>query len=136
MSVTTWAWLVIAFPLAGTIVLALGWPRWPGRSAGWIGTLAIGGSFVCAIGAFVALLDREPEARQVTSTLYDYADTVGINATMTILVDPLSVLMILVVSGVSMLIHLYSVTYMTRDNGFIRRVPAFHPRLCPGGACT
>jgi len=122
MSVTTWAWLVIAFPLAGTIVNALGWPvlRNAGRAAGWIGTAAIAGSFVCAIGTLLALQDRAEDAKQVTSTLYDYANSVGVNATMTILVDPLSVLMILVVSGVSMLIHLYSVTYMTRDAGFVR----------------
>jgi NADH-quinone oxidoreductase subunit L len=120
LSVTTWAWLVIGFPLAGTIVLTLGWPRWPGRSAGWIGTLAIAGSFVCSLGAFFALQDREPEARQLPSTLFDYANTVGVDATMTVLVDPLAILMALVVSGVSMLIHLYSVTYMTNDRGFTR----------------
>src|SRR3954447_4506455 len=120
MSTTTWAWLVLAFPLAGTVVLALGWRLWPGRTAGWIGTAAILGSFVCAIGAFVSLMDRDPEQRRLASTLYDYANSVGVDAKLTILVDPLSVLMILVVSGVSMLIHLYSVTYMTRDAGFVR----------------
>ncbi|HEV8249863.1 MAG TPA: NADH-quinone oxidoreductase subunit L [Gaiellaceae bacterium] len=122
MSVTTWAWLVIAFPLAGTTFIGLAWPvlAGRGRAAGWIGTLAIAASFVCAIGAFIALQDRADDARQVTSTLYEYANSVGVNARMTILVDPLSVLMALVVSGVSMLIHLYSVTYMTGDRGFVR----------------
>src|SRR4051794_32268598 len=80
----------------------------------------IAGSFVCAIAAFVSLLGKDPEHKQVTSTLYDYANTVGVDGKLTILVDPLSVLMMLVVSGVSMLIHLYSVTYMTRDRGFVR----------------
>src|SRR3954452_19946338 len=120
MSTTAWAWLVLACPLAGTILLALGFRFWPGRAAGWIGTLAIAGSFACAIGTFLSLMDKDPEHKEVTSTLYDYANSVGVNATMTILVDPLSVLMILVVSGVSMLIHLYSVTYMTLDRGFVR----------------
>jgi NADH-quinone oxidoreductase subunit L len=122
VSVTTWGWLVVAFPLAGTILIALGWPvlRARGRAAGWIGTLAIAGSFVCAIGAFLALQDRGPEDKQVVATLFDYAGSVGVDARLTILVDPLSVLMILVVSGVSMLIHLYSVTYMTGDRGFVR----------------
>ena len=41
MSLTTWGWLVIAFPLAGTIVLALGYRLWPGRLAGWIGDLFV-----------------------------------------------------------------------------------------------
>src|SRR4051812_17763409 len=80
----------------------------------------IAGSFICAIAAFVSLLGKDPEHRQLTSMLYDYANTVGVDAKLTILVDPLSVLMMLVVSGVSMLIHLYSVTYMTEDRGFAR----------------
>jgi NADH-quinone oxidoreductase subunit L len=122
MSVQTWGWLVLAFPLAGTILIALGWPvlRNSGRAAGWIGTAAIAGAFACAIGALLALQDRGAEDKQVASTLFDYAGSVGVDAKATILVDPLSVLMILVVSGVSMLIHLYSVTYMTRDRGFVR----------------
>jgi NADH:ubiquinone oxidoreductase subunit 5 (subunit L)/multisubunit Na+/H+ antiporter MnhA subunit len=48
MSATTYAWLVIAFPLAGSIVIALFWPRLPGRTAGWIGSAAIGLAFVNA----------------------------------------------------------------------------------------
>jgi NADH-quinone oxidoreductase subunit L len=56
----------------------------------------------------------------LTSTLWDYDVSVGVDAKLQVLVDPLSVFMILVVSGVSMLIHLYSVTYMTLDRGFAR----------------
>ncbi len=117
---TTAAWLVLALPLAGTIIIALGFKLWPGRAAGWIGTLAIFASFVASVIAFLDLQDRDEHHRQVTSTLFDYANTVGVDAKVTILVDPLSVLMMLVVTGVSTLIHLYSVTYMTRDRGFSR----------------
>src|SRR6202007_3357900 len=46
--------------------------------------------------------------------------TVGIDAQVSILVDPLSVFMILIVTGVSTLIHLYSVTYLKEDRGFVR----------------
>src|SRR4051794_21392363 len=122
MSVTTWGWLVLACPLAGVLVNGLGWPALQrgGRTAGWIGTLAIAASFACAIAMFIALENRADDARVVTSTLYDYAVSAGVDWKMTILVDPLSVMMALVVSGVSMLIHLYSVTYMTRDRGFVR----------------
>jgi NADH-quinone oxidoreductase subunit L len=117
---TLYPWLVLALPLAGTLTIALGFKLWPGRAAGWIGTLAIFGSFVFAVLTFFKLQDQPHEAKQVTSTLYDYANSVGIDAKLTILVDPLSVLMILVVTGVSTLIHLYSVTYMTGDRGFSR----------------
>src|SRR5947209_7010380 len=120
MSPTTWGWLVLAFPLAGTIVVSLGWRALPGRSAGWLATASVAASFVCSVGALLSLLGRHPEQRHVVSTAFDYANTVGVDAKLTILVDPLSVFMALVVSGVSMLIHLYSVAYMWEDRGYVR----------------
>jgi NADH-quinone oxidoreductase subunit L len=120
MSTTTAAWLVLLCPLLGTIVIALGFRIWPGRSAGWIATLAIALSFVFSVIAFVKLLGLSPDHRELTSALWDYDVSVGVDAKLQILVDPLSVFMILVVSGVSTLIHLYSVTYMTLDRGFAR----------------
>jgi NADH-quinone oxidoreductase subunit L len=120
LSTTTWGWLVLAFPLAGTLVCALGYRRLPGRSAGWIGTGAIFLAFVAAIGTLISLQGHTPDHRQLVSSLWDYASTVGIDAKMSILVDPLSVFMILVVTGVSTLIHLYSISYMDRDRGFAR----------------
>jgi NADH-quinone oxidoreductase subunit L len=120
MSTTTYGWLVLLFPLIGTIVIALGFRTLPGRSAGWIGTAAIFLSFLAALGALISLQGHAPVHRELTSSLYDYASTVGIDAQMSILVDPLSVYMILIVTGVSTMIHLYSVSYMDGDRGFAR----------------
>jgi NADH-quinone oxidoreductase subunit L len=117
---TLYPWLVLAAPLAGTLTIALGFKVWRGRMAGWIGTLAIAASFVFALLTLLKLQDRAEDARQVTSTLYEYGNSLGVDAKLTILVDPLSVMMILVVTGVSTLIHLYSVTYMTGDRGVNR----------------
>ncbi|MEA2313662.1 MAG: NADH-quinone oxidoreductase subunit [Solirubrobacteraceae bacterium] len=120
MSAGGWAWLVLMFPLAGTVAIALGFRVLPGRSAGFLATGAIGLSFLSALGALISLQDRAPAHRAVSSSLWNYASSVGIDARMSILVDPLSVFMILVVSGISMLIHLYSVSYMESDRGFAR----------------
>ncbi len=123
MSTTTYGWLVVAFPLLGTIVLALGYRRLealPARTAGWIGTGAIFLSFLAALGALISLQGHAPEHRQLVSSLWNYASTAGINAQMSILVDPLSVFMILVVTGVSTMIHLYSIAYMDEDRGYTR----------------
>src|SRR3954451_12212134 len=120
MSATTAAWLVIALPLAGTIIISLFWKLLPGRTAGWIGTAAIFGSFVFALLALSDLQDHPEEQRQLTSNLFDYINTAGVKAGMGILVDPLSVMVILVVTGVSALIHLYSVAYMDGDAGYRR----------------
>jgi NADH-quinone oxidoreductase subunit L len=120
MSPADYGWLVLGFPLLGTIVLALGYRLLPGRSAGWIGSASILASFISALGALQQLQDRPAEERHVESALWDYADTFGVSVDLGILVDPLSVLMILVVSGVSFLIHLYSVAYMAGDGGYVR----------------
>jgi NADH-quinone oxidoreductase subunit L len=120
LSPADYGWLVLGFPLLGTIALALGWRVLPGRSAGWIGSASILASFISALGALQQLQDRPAEERHLESSLFDYADTFGVSVDLGILVDPLSVLMILVVSGVSFLIHLYSVAYMAGDRGYVR----------------
>jgi NADH-quinone oxidoreductase subunit L len=120
MSATTWAWLVLALPLAGCLVNALGWRSLSGRAAGWIGTAAIGLAFACAIGALVTLQDHAASDRELTSSLWTYASAAGLDVRLGILVDPLSVFMMLVVTGVSTLIHLYSVAYLASDRGYAR----------------
>jgi len=120
VAATTFGWLVLLCPILGTVAIGFGYARLPGRSPGWIATAAIGMSFIFAIAMLIALLGRSPAHRQLTSSLWDYASSVGVDAKLQILVDPLSVFMVLVVSGVSTLIHLYSVSYMTSDRGYSR----------------
>jgi NADH-quinone oxidoreductase subunit L len=120
MSATTAAWLVLASPLAGTILIGALFARLPGRSAGWLGTASIAVSFVFALIALIKLQGATPSHRELTSTLWTIAGIRGFNAQATLLVDPLSVLMICVVSGVSMLIHLYSISYLDGDRGYSR----------------
>ena len=120
MSTTTFGWLVLAFPLLGTIVIGAGFQKLPGRTAGWIGTAAIGLAFLAALGALISLQGHSADHRELSSSLWNYASTVGIDAQMSILVDPLSVFMILIVTGISTTIHLYSVSYLDEDRGFAR----------------
>src|SRR5271166_1587652 len=95
MSTTTWGWLVLLFPLIGTLVICFGFRTLPPRTVGWIGTGAIFLAFLAALGALISLEGHSPAHRQLVSSLWNYAYTVGINAQMSILVDPLSVFMIL-----------------------------------------
>src|SRR5205809_8026980 len=101
MSATAYGWLVLAFPLAGSLVIAFGWRVLPARTAGWIGTAAIGLAFLNAVAMLVQLLDKPEDARQLTSSLYEYAAAGGLHIQLGILVDPVSVLRRLVVTGVS-----------------------------------
>jgi NADH-quinone oxidoreductase subunit L len=116
----TTAWLILLFPLLGTIVLGLGFRIWPARVVGAIGTLAIAAAFVAALLTTLSLQDRGEEQRQVVFSAWDYVVTVGLDAKLAILVDPLSMFMALVVTGVSTLIHLYSIAYLGGDRGYAR----------------
>src|ERR671932_2105270 len=122
----TTAWLILLFPLLGCVVIGVGFRVLPARVAGAIGTLAIAAAFVAAVLTTLSLQDRGEEQRQVVYSAWDYAVTVGVDAKLSILVDPLSMFMALVVTGVSTLIHLYSVAYMGGDAGYRRLFARLH----------
>jgi NADH-quinone oxidoreductase subunit L len=115
VSATGYGWLILAFPVAGMLIVSLGWRVLPGRLPGWIASAAILGSFLASLGA----LSEVDEEAHVDSA-WTYAATADFRADLSILVDPLSVFMCLVVSGVSFLIHVYSVAYMSGDRGYAR----------------
>jgi NADH-quinone oxidoreductase subunit L len=120
LSATSYGWLILAFPLAGTLAISLGWKVLPGKLPGWIASAAIFGSFLSALGALSDLLDRPEDARRLVDSAWTYAATGNLDVDIAVLVDPLAVFMCLVVSGVSFLIHLYSVAYMESDRGYAR----------------
>ena len=120
MSLQTLGWMVLLFPLGGTVLIACTSQLLPSKLHGLIGTLAIALSFASAVGALLALEDLGEEERQVVTVAWDYASTVGVDAQLSLLLDPLSVFMVLVVSGVSTLIHVYSLSYMESDRGYTR----------------
>ena len=120
MSATSWGWLVLLFPLLGSILIGLTFRKISSKAAGAIGTLAIFLAFICGVGALLCLLGESPDARHHASALWDYASVAGLNIKLGIYVDPLSVFMVLVVTGVSTLIHIYSLGYMESDQGYHR----------------
>jgi NADH-quinone oxidoreductase subunit L len=120
MSLGTWGWLVLAFPLAGSIVCALLYRSPNKKLVGYIGSAAILASFLSGLGALIKLQDLPEAHRSAVSNAFDYAKSAGIGVKLGILLDPLSVFMVLVVSGVSFLIHVYSTAYMDSDRGYAR----------------
>ncbi|HEV2787551.1 MAG TPA: NADH-quinone oxidoreductase subunit L, partial [Solirubrobacteraceae bacterium] len=108
----SWAWVVLAIPLAGTIGLALAWRKLPGRTAGWLGSATIGLSFLAGLAMFTTLEEIPPQGRHLVGSAWQYGHTSGVHVDLAILVDPLSTFMVLVVTGVSFLIHVYSVAYL------------------------
>src|SRR4051794_37513431 len=120
MSIGTWGWLVLAFPLAGAIVCALLYRSPSKLLVSYIGSAAIFLSFLSGIGALLKLQDLPEDHRSAVSNAFAYAHSAGISVKLGILVDPLSAFMVLVVSGVSFLIHVYSTAYMESDRGYAR----------------
>ncbi|MBI5311046.1 MAG: NADH-quinone oxidoreductase subunit L [Actinobacteria bacterium] len=118
-----WGWVLLLTPLAGSLVIALGSVPGKGaiseRAAGWIGTVAIFLGFGAALACLVQLQGLGAESRHITDG-YKYAQALGVDFRVDIFLDPLSVFMALVVTGVSALIHLYSVAYMKSDQGYRR----------------
>jgi NADH-quinone oxidoreductase subunit L len=108
------SWLLVAIPALSAAVLLLG-----GRRAdGWghlLGTLAPVASFVLGAVLFVAMLGRDGEERAVGQTLWTWFEVEGLRADMGILLDPLSMLFVLLITGVGSLIHVYSIGYMAHD---------------------
>jgi NADH-quinone oxidoreductase subunit L len=116
MKTTTFGWLILLFPLLGSIVIGFGYKRL-GPVAGWIASLAIALAFASAVGAVISLLGHSGSHRELTDSLWNYDVSVGVDAKLQILVDPLSLFMCLIVSGVSTLIHIYSIGYIRSDRG-------------------
>ena len=85
------------------------------RGAGYLATLSCFVSFGGAVAAFVSLLGRDAEQRSVLSTAWIWITGGTYRSGLAILIDPLSVMMMLIVSGVGALIVLYSIGYMDGD---------------------
>src|SRR6476661_6429390 len=110
------SWICLISPLAAAFLITLAGNRISRRGAGYLATLSVAVSFVAAIVAFAGLLGDSPDHRYHPSTLWSWLTAGQLDFGLRILVDPLSVFMMLVVSGVGMLIVLYSIGYMEGDN--------------------
>ena len=114
------AWLIPAFPLAGVLILFLGRRHLKEPLAGWIATLMMAGAFVSALVVLSGLSSLEEEERQVALKGFEWITAGGFSVRAGLLVDPLSMTMVLFVTGVGALIHLYSIGYMHGQERFTR----------------
>jgi NADH-quinone oxidoreductase subunit L len=113
-SALTLLWLVPALPLTGAVV-NLFFGRSLGRRAGSLATAAVASSFAMAALMVLRLTDRPAEGRVVTRHLFDWISVGDLHVGADLRLDALSAVMILVVTGVGALIHLYAIGYMRGD---------------------
>jgi NADH-quinone oxidoreductase subunit L len=112
-------WLVPALPLAGAVV-NLFWGRRLGRSAGWLASALVIASFAVSLVAVLDLVSRPGDERLVVQHLFDWISVGAFSVGADLRLDALSATMILVVTGVGSLIHVYAIGYMDGDPRFGR----------------
>ena len=120
MELTSLIWLVPALPLAGVVILLVLGRKLGEPWAGWLATLMMFGSFGAGLATFIGLMGENEHHRQIVFHLFDWIEVGSLKVGADLLVDPLSMTMVLFVTGVGALIHLYSISYMHGDAGFWR----------------
>jgi len=113
-------WLIPVWPLLGFLINGFFGRRIGKGAVGAIGCGSVGLSLLASLGAASKLLGRPHEARRVEQVLAPWIGAGNFQADWGLLLDPLSAVMILVVSGVGFLIHVYSIGYMREDPDYPR----------------
>jgi NADH-quinone oxidoreductase subunit L len=107
--------LIPLLPLLASLILLLGGRRW-GEKSHWIGIPAIGLSFALSVAAFIEVLRNG----SFTLSLYRLFESGSLTIDLTLFVDQLTVLLLLLVTGVSGVVHVYSSRYMIGESRYNR----------------
>ncbi len=108
-----WTAFLLLSPFVGFLVNGWNWRSSQVLIAGWIGSIACGLSFISSLFLFGGLLSSSQEF--FTVSFIPWVKVGNLDLSFSFLVDPLSVLMLLIITGVGFLIHLFSVYYMAED---------------------
>ena len=109
-------WLIPLLPLLGFVINGLGRNRLSKPLIGVIGSGVILASFALSVALFFEL--GAGTQKQFTIDLFDWISAGNLHIPLSFLYDPLSSIMLLIITGVGFLIHIYSVGYMHDDAGF------------------
>jgi NADH-quinone oxidoreductase subunit L len=120
MFMIEYIWLVPFFPLLGLIINGVLGIRFPKRLIGLIGCATILLSFLLSCLILWELIQLPPESRVSEVLLYKWIPCGELQVNIGFLIDALSLVMLLTVSGVSFIIHVYSIGYMHDDSGYRR----------------
>ena len=110
--------LIILLPLVGFAVLVAAGRRLGDPAAGWVGTVAVAASFVVSVGVYLDLLRVNAPVRSYSQNLWTWIPVDRLQVHASLYVDPLSMTMVLFITGISTLIHLYSIGYMKGDKDY------------------
>jgi NADH-quinone oxidoreductase subunit L len=114
------AYAIVAFPLAGAVVLLFGGRLLKDPVSGWFGTLMAAGSFVSTVVVWATQIGRSAPGRAADLNIFTWVPVGNLHVNFGLQVDQLSILWCLFVTGVGGLITLYSIGYMKGDESFTR----------------
>lgn len=118
---TDYIYLTILLPLAGFLINGLFGSKIKNEKViGIIGSGTVGLAFMVALFSFIETLNLPAAERSRVVDLFTWIEVAGLNLKFAYLVDQLSLVMALVVTGVGFVIHVYAVGYMHGDKGFFR----------------
>src|SRR5436190_19398720 len=119
MDFFSWLWLIPLLPLLGAVINGVLGRRLPKNVIAVVGAGTVALSFMLSLGAFLQML-RLPTEIPLVRNYFVWIEAGSFHANYGFLLDHLSGLMILIVTGVGFLIHVYSAGYMHEDSGFYR----------------
>ena len=120
MSFLSLLWLIPLLPLLGAAVNGVFGKRFSKSLVATIAAGSVAASFAVSLGAFLQMLSLPEDSLSVVTNYFTWIQAGNFQANFGYLLDPLSGLMILIVTGVGLLIHVYSIGYMHDDPGFYR----------------
>jgi NADH-quinone oxidoreductase subunit L len=116
MTIEQLIWLVPLLPFLGFVINGLGRNSLSKGLVGMIGSGVILASFIISVVIFFSLQGDTQKSHEVF--LFDWISAGALHIPLSFLVDPLSSIMLLIITGIGFLIHLYSTSYMHDDAGF------------------
>ena len=121
---TELVWITLALPIVGVVVLTLLGMKLPAKGAGWFASLIMLAAFGCAAVATIILATRPVEQRQVVQVAWTWLSAGIFSVGLDLWFDELTAVMLLIITGVGFLIHVYSIGYM-KDDPQSRRFMAY-----------
>lgn len=112
---TKLVYLVPLFPLIGFLVNGLFWRRFSGSLGAFLGSATVAASFLVSLGIFFEIGDQP-----IQVTLFDFLRTESLVIPFAFQLDSLSAMFLLIITGIGLLIHIYSAGYMKTDPGVVK----------------
>ncbi|GAB4134941.1 MAG: NADH-quinone oxidoreductase subunit L [Bacteroidia bacterium] len=109
------AWLIPLLPLLGFTIIGLGGKKLSKGLIGIVGCGSVLAAFAVALGVFLQLHGETHEVK-----LFDWIAAGNLNIGFSFLIDPLTALFLMIITGIGFLIHVYSTGYMHDDDGYHR----------------